>query len=581
MASYRIGIGSFNLKDGAVGIGTESTGLGNLKVEGTIKTTDFDVTGVSTFTRYSGLNADQFNINRDTTFDNKETVTYTVTVAGGIFYIDGVSAPRLELKRGSTYIFDQSEGTNSGHPLRFKDRAGESYYDGVSVDGTPGSSGAFTQLKVNVNAPDTLRYYCTVHGNGMGNIISVVDSTFYSLQNIGDVVVGDDNILSVGSGSTSFTGVFDYVCVKHHFSVPTGDTAGRDKSSGYGEGTIRFNRDLDTMEFFNGDEWRQFSCITDMKNSRSARGRAIISGSYPSNTSQIDYFNIAIKSNSVDFGDLQHTSGLMDACSSSTRYLISPGYDGDAAGTNQIEYVTMASTGNAIDFGDTNCNTYGTGACSNSTRGIIMGGNRMPADSPFNDGNDGNNVIDQVEISTLGNAIDFGDLTNRRAYPASCGSTVRGVVVGGYNNAIGHGGLVTTDTFLFSSSGNSIDFGNMQDGGARHGASNMTTAIFSGTSGGSNTYANILETISIQTLGNALDFGDSTWYGVSASASSQTRFVNVGGRDIASPYGNSNIIEFVEFSSLGNAQDFGDLGFPAGSADNAGSSDCHGGLGGY
>ena len=46
MASYRIGIGSFNLKDGAVGIGTESTGLGNLKVEGTIKTTDLDV-GVS------------------------------------------------------------------------------------------------------------------------------------------------------------------------------------------------------------------------------------------------------------------------------------------------------------------------------------------------------------------------------------------------------------------------------------------------------------------------------------------------------------------------------------------------------
>ena len=46
MATYRIGIGSFNLKDGAVGIGTESTGLGNLKVEGTYKTTDLDVTGV-------------------------------------------------------------------------------------------------------------------------------------------------------------------------------------------------------------------------------------------------------------------------------------------------------------------------------------------------------------------------------------------------------------------------------------------------------------------------------------------------------------------------------------------------------
>ena len=54
MASYRIGIGSFNLKDGNIGIGTETTGFGNLKVEGTIKTTDLDV-GISTFTRYSGL----------------------------------------------------------------------------------------------------------------------------------------------------------------------------------------------------------------------------------------------------------------------------------------------------------------------------------------------------------------------------------------------------------------------------------------------------------------------------------------------------------------------------------------------
>ena len=102
MASYRIGIGSFNLKDGAVGIGTESTGLGNLKVEGTIKTTDLDVLGVSTFTRYSGFEAEQNNIIRDATYGDNEPVTYTVTVIGGIFYIDGVSAPILTLKRGTT-----------------------------------------------------------------------------------------------------------------------------------------------------------------------------------------------------------------------------------------------------------------------------------------------------------------------------------------------------------------------------------------------------------------------------------------------------------------------------------------------
>ena len=62
MASYRIGIGTFNLKDGNIGIGTETTGFGNLKVEGTYKVTDLDVTGVSTFTRYSGFEAEQTNI---------------------------------------------------------------------------------------------------------------------------------------------------------------------------------------------------------------------------------------------------------------------------------------------------------------------------------------------------------------------------------------------------------------------------------------------------------------------------------------------------------------------------------------
>ena len=39
MATFRVGVGSFNINDGAVGIGTEGTGHGNLKVEGTIKST--------------------------------------------------------------------------------------------------------------------------------------------------------------------------------------------------------------------------------------------------------------------------------------------------------------------------------------------------------------------------------------------------------------------------------------------------------------------------------------------------------------------------------------------------------------
>ena len=82
MASYRIGIGSFNLKDGAVGIGTESSGLGNLKVEGTIKTSDLDV-GVSTFTRYSGFEAEQTNIITDQTLSGEYSTTGDIVVGVG------------------------------------------------------------------------------------------------------------------------------------------------------------------------------------------------------------------------------------------------------------------------------------------------------------------------------------------------------------------------------------------------------------------------------------------------------------------------------------------------------------------
>ena len=67
MATYRIGIGTEFKLDGGVGIGTDtvSGGLGDLRVDGTTKTTDLDVTGVSTFTRYAGFSADNIEIDQD------------------------------------------------------------------------------------------------------------------------------------------------------------------------------------------------------------------------------------------------------------------------------------------------------------------------------------------------------------------------------------------------------------------------------------------------------------------------------------------------------------------------------------
>ena len=100
------------------------------------------------------------------------TVTVVSTGYGNKYYIDGVQQATVTLSEGSTYRFDQSDSSNSGHPLRFSTTSngthagGLEYTTGVSTSGTPGSSGAYTQITVDSGAP-TLYYYCTNH-SGMG-----------------------------------------------------------------------------------------------------------------------------------------------------------------------------------------------------------------------------------------------------------------------------------------------------------------------------------------------------------------------------------------------------------------------------
>lgn len=102
------------------------------------------------------------------------TVTVANPGAGNRYYISGYSgpAPTITLSEGQTYRFDQSDSSNSGHPLRFSTTSdgthggGTQYTTGVTTVGTPGTSGAYTQIVVAVGAP-TLYYYCSVH-SGMG-----------------------------------------------------------------------------------------------------------------------------------------------------------------------------------------------------------------------------------------------------------------------------------------------------------------------------------------------------------------------------------------------------------------------------
>ena len=104
-----------------------------------------------------------------------ETVTYTVTVVntGGYDYfaINGVTNPVLTMKRGSTYIFNQSHSSNVNHPLRIKSDAGGQQ---TTVNaGTLGTDATVTYQPAYPTAPNDLRYYCQTHGNSMGNTITM------------------------------------------------------------------------------------------------------------------------------------------------------------------------------------------------------------------------------------------------------------------------------------------------------------------------------------------------------------------------------------------------------------------------
>lgn len=88
---------------------------------------------------------------------------------------------------------------------------------------------------------------------------------------------------------------------------------------------------------------------------------------------------------------------------------------GNAPG-DTIQYLTILTLGNSIDFGNLTSSRSQIAHMSSTTRAVFAG-----------DGSGTSNVIDYVQIPTTGDAIDFGDLDANNGYSAGASN--------------GHGGL--------------------------------------------------------------------------------------------------------------------------------------------
>ena len=133
-------------------------------------------------------------------------------------------------------------------------------------------------------------------------------------------------------------------------------------------------------------------------------------------TNIISYITIATLGNNADFGNLTLIRNGPAGCSNSTRAIWSGGLTASGYGNvnDTIDYTTIATLGDAIDFGNMTAATHWATAAASSTRGVIAGGHVAPGSASCV------NTIQYVTIASTGNATDFGDLTQVMRQMGGC-----------------------------------------------------------------------------------------------------------------------------------------------------------------
>lgn len=128
------------------------------------------------------------------------------------------SAVTLDLQEGGTYVFDWSDGTAQGHPIRFSTTSdgthggGSEYTTGVVKD----DSAYTTTITVAASAP-ALYYYCQIH-SGMGGAVNT-NSTYGSTNFDGSSLSVVSANQAAGFSLLTYTGTGSATTVGHGLGI--------------------------------------------------------------------------------------------------------------------------------------------------------------------------------------------------------------------------------------------------------------------------------------------------------------------------------------------------------------------------
>jgi len=603
MAKIRFGYSDdFTAKNSSVGINTTEPQQ-NLDVDGVVKGQDLKVTGISSLTAYEGfLRADhQIAENTTLTFDQGPVSSLSGEIIVGtgqtvtVSKVDNEFANANDGTVWSVYLTNSSGGFQAAYPA-------SNAFNG-KISATETSRSVTSQITSTWTPPKAITYSSSVEvwtyyagsvslnggtaitvsndqswrkiGSGSGTLTSITFSSnsgnsvyIAGIAIDGEILVDGFSTL-VDKGARAGGSEIECLKVFNTFTPPSGGTNQRPYAPKPGE--LYYNYDFKTIEFFDGNGWRQVDNTT-------TSSRAVFAGGYapgPSYATQSSMTSVNITStgNALDFGSLVANARTDHGALSSSIRGIWHQSIGDPSAGESLDYIALASGGQAADFGDMNTDRTRSSALSSSTRGLIAGGYAHPARV---------NAIDYIQISTVGNALDFGDLSSHGIRNAPIASPTKGVFVGGTPAAATRTNEITFVTI--ASKGNSIDFGGValfSGSYSAGGVSNGVRGIYGGgdIAGGTGKEKSI-GYLNLASTGNSQYFGDLSIAGSHhCGTSNATRGIFNSSDQAPNSAVYTNAIEYITISTAGNSIDFGDDVINAGR--RACTSDSHGGLGGF